>query len=57
MQFVPDANFPRSERIKEEEEFSYGRASVEVVKGFFEAVQLRQRVNQLEDVIFEVVFA
>ena len=46
----------RPERVEEEEEFPDGRARIEVVKGLFQTIQLRQSVNQLCDVVLQVLF-
>ena len=48
-------NFSRVKRIQKEEEFSDCGANVEWVEGLVQPVQLRQRLDQLWDVVLHIL--
>ena len=51
---VLDFDLPCSHWIEKEEKLSDSSADVETVEGLLKVVQLRQRLNQLKNVVFEV---
>jgi len=51
-QDILDPDFSRSEWVEEKEELPDGCTHVEGMEGLLQAVQLRQSLDELQDVIF-----